>query len=45
MWFTSRRDLMGPLANRRATTVVAAAVAGLISLLNVFLLGLTFGLA
>jgi manganese transport protein len=44
VWFTSRRDLMGPLANRRATTVVAAAVAGLISLLNVFLLGLTFGL-
>jgi manganese transport protein len=45
VWFTSRRDLMGPLANRRATTVVAAAVAGLISLLNVFLLGQTFGLA
>jgi manganese transport protein len=44
VWFTSRRDLMGPLANRRATTIVAAAVAGLISLLNVFLLGLTFGL-
>jgi manganese transport protein len=44
VWFTSRRDLMGPLANRRTTTVVAAAVAGLISLLNVFLLGLTFGL-
>jgi manganese transport protein len=45
VWFTSRRDLMGPLANRRATTAVAAAVAGLISLLNVFLLGQTFGLA
>jgi manganese transport protein len=45
VWFTSRRDLMGPLANRRATTLVAAAVAGLISLLNVFLLGQTFGLA
>jgi manganese transport protein len=44
VWFTSRRDLMGPLANRRATTAVAAAVAGLISLLNVFLLGQTFGL-
>jgi manganese transport protein len=45
VWFTSRRDLMGPLANRRATTAVAAVVAGLISLLNVFLLGQTFGLA
>jgi manganese transport protein len=45
VWFTSRRDLMGPLANRRATTLMAAAVAGLISLLNVFLLGQTFGLA
>jgi manganese transport protein len=45
VWFTSRRDLMGALANRRATTLVAAAVAGLISLLNVFLLGQTFGLA
>jgi manganese transport protein len=44
VWFTSRRDLMGPLANRRATTAVAAAVAGLISLLNVFLLAQTFGL-
>src|SRR5919201_115622 len=45
VWFTSRRDLMGPLVNRRATTAVAVAVAGLISLLNVFLLGQTFGLA
>jgi manganese transport protein len=44
VWFTSRRDLMGPLANRRATTAVAAAVAGLICFLNVFLLGQTFGL-
>jgi manganese transport protein len=45
VWFTNRRDLMGPLVNRRATTVAAVAVAGLISLLNVFLLGQTFGLA
>jgi manganese transport protein len=44
VWFTSRRELMGPLVNRRATTAVAAGVAGLISLLNVFLLGQTFGL-
>src|SRR5438445_5013021 len=29
--FTSRRDVMGVLANRRSTTAVAAAVAGLIS--------------
>ncbi len=36
--FTSRRDLMGVLANRRITTVVAAAVAALIVTLNVWLL-------
>src|SRR5919204_1199903 len=44
VWFTSRRDLMGPLVNRRATTAVAAVVAALISALNVFLLGQTFGI-
>jgi manganese transport protein len=42
VWFTSRRDLMGPLVNRRATTAIATVVAGLISALNVFLLGQTF---
>jgi manganese transport protein len=42
VWFTSRRDLMGPLVNRRLTTAVATVVAGLISALNVFLLGQTF---
>src|SRR5438093_2881772 len=42
VWFTSRRDLMGPLVNRRATTAIAALVAALISALNVFLLGQTF---
>ncbi|MGZ4256590.1 MAG: Nramp family divalent metal transporter [Gaiellaceae bacterium] len=42
VWFTSRRDLMGPLVNRRATTVAAVVVAALISALNVFLLGQTF---
>jgi manganese transport protein len=42
--FTSRSDIMGPLANRRVTTVTAALVAGLISALNVFLLAQTFGL-
>jgi manganese transport protein len=35
---TRRRDVMGALVNRRLTTVLAAVVAGLISLLNVFLL-------
>ena len=44
VWFTSRSDLMGPLANKRATTVVAGIVAALISGLNVFLLAQTFGL-
>jgi manganese transport protein len=43
--FTSRRDVMGELVNSRGTSVAAAAVAGLISSLNVFLLVQTFGLA
>jgi manganese transport protein len=42
--FTSRRDLMGPLVNRRITTVVAVAVASVIIALNVFLVTQTFGL-
>jgi len=42
--FTSRRDLMGPLVNRRATTAAASVVAALIIALNVFLLTQTFGL-
>jgi len=45
VWFTSRREIMGTLVNRRATTAVAALVAALISALNVFLLGQTLGLA
>src|SRR2546421_6161923 len=36
--FTSRRDVMGVLANHRATTAAAVVVAALISGLNVFLL-------
>jgi manganese transport protein len=43
--FTSRREVMGVLVNRRVTTAVAAVVAALISGLNVFLLAQTFGLA
>jgi manganese transport protein len=43
--FTSRRDVMGVLVNRRATIVAAALVAALISGLNIFLLAQTFGLA
>ncbi len=42
VYFTSRRDLMGSLVNRRATTAIAVLVAALISGLNVFLLGQTF---
>jgi manganese transport protein len=45
VWFTSRREIMGTLVNRKATTAVAAIVAALISALNVFLLAQTFGLA
>jgi manganese transport protein len=40
--FTSRRDLMGDLVNRRLTTAVASVVAALIISLNVFLLYQTF---
>src|SRR5438105_6108367 len=43
--FTSRRDVMGVLANRKPTTAAAIGVATLISALNVFLLAQTFGLA
>jgi manganese transport protein len=39
---TRRRDLMGPLVNRRLTTAAAAGVAALIISLNVFLLYETF---
>jgi manganese transport protein len=42
--FTSRRDLMGPLVNRRITTVTATVVAALIIALNAFLLAQTFAL-
>jgi manganese transport protein len=43
VWFTSRREIMGVLVNRKATTAIATAVAVLISALNVFLLAQTFG--
>jgi manganese transport protein len=42
--FTSSRDVMGGLVNRRATVVAAAVVAALIAALNVFLLAQTLGL-
>ena len=40
--FTRRPDIMGPLVNRRVTTVVASLVAGLIVALNVYLLAQVF---
>jgi manganese transport protein len=43
--FTSKRDVMGGLVNAKTTIVAAAAVAVLISGLNIFLLAQTFGLA
>src|SRR5436189_1657523 len=42
--FTSRREIMGVLVNRRLTVTAASVVALLISGLNVFLLTETFGL-
>jgi manganese transport protein len=41
---TSRRDVMGEHVNRVPTTVVAVAIAALISALNVFLLAQAVGL-
>ena len=43
--FTARSDVMGPLVNRRITTVAATAVTAVIVALNVFLLLQTFGVA
>ncbi|HEY6961310.1 MAG TPA: Nramp family divalent metal transporter [Gaiellaceae bacterium] len=43
--FTSRRDLMGPLVNRRITTIAATVIAAVIVALNIFLLLQTAGLA
>ena len=43
--FTSKREIMGVLVNRRATVAAAVVVASLIVGLNVFLLAQTFGLA
>src|SRR5712691_1942126 len=42
--FTSRRDVMGVLVNHRLTIASAVVVATIISGLNIFLLGQTFGL-
>jgi manganese transport protein len=40
--FTRRKDVMGELANRRVTTLLAGMVAGLIIALNLFLIYQTF---
>lgn len=38
VWLTAKKDLMGPWVNRRVTTLTAAAVAGVIVALNLYLL-------
>jgi manganese transport protein len=43
--FTAKRSIMGPLVNRRITTIAAAVVAAVIVGLNIFLLLQTAGLA
>ncbi len=43
VYFTSRRDLMGVLVNRRITTAAASLVAAGIVALNILLLAQTFG--
>jgi manganese transport protein len=40
--FTSRRDIMGILVNRRVTTVLVSIIAVLIIALNIYLLVQTF---
>jgi len=40
--FTSRRSIMGVLTNNRLTTILASAIAGLIVVLNIYLLYVTF---
>jgi manganese transport protein len=42
--FTSKREIMGALVNRRLTVAAAVLVAGVISALNIFLLAQTFGI-
>jgi len=42
--FTARRDIMGPLVNRKVTTVAASVIAAVIIALNIFLLAQTAGL-
>jgi manganese transport protein len=42
--FTSKREIMGVLVNRRLTVLTASVIAALISALNIFLLVQTFGL-
>lgn len=44
VYFTSRRDIMGALVNRKITTLAASAIALAIISLNIFLLAQTFGL-
>ncbi|MFL6127431.1 Nramp family divalent metal transporter, partial [Actinophytocola sp.] len=38
VWLTRRRDVMGEFTNRRVTTLCGAAVAAVVSALNIFLL-------
>ncbi len=44
VWFTARRKIMGPLVNRRATTLAAGVVVTVIVGLNLVLLGQIAGL-
>ena len=43
--FTSSREVMGILVNKKPTTVAAIGVAGMIISLNIYLLAQTFGIA
>lgn len=39
LWFTAGRKLMGPMANRAATSGCAVLICGALSVLNLFLVG------
>jgi len=41
--FTANRGVMGPLVNRRVTTIAATVIVAVIISLNMFLLAQTFG--
>lgn len=44
LYFSARREVMGDLVNKKATTVIGVAIGGIILVLNMYLLAMTFGM-